>query len=123
MTDDETLDERANRLARESIKAIASLHKVKRMAAARNWHCQHCLTMWPCPTISLMQDAEEAISEAEEEQSVYRCGFRTHVASLNGPEEFCENEVEHEGDLCPAHEEPDDDYDYERHRDAKYDDG
>ena len=53
MTDDETLDERANRLARESIKAIASLHKVKRMAAARNWHCQHCLTMWPCPTISL----------------------------------------------------------------------
>jgi hypothetical protein len=65
-TPEETLDERANRLAREAIKQIADLHTVKQMAAKMNWHCRHCLTMWPCPTISLLSEAEEAINEAEE---------------------------------------------------------
>jgi hypothetical protein len=109
MAEDETLDERANRLARESIKAIAGLHKVKRMAAARNWHCQHCLTMWPCPTVSLMQDAEEAINEAEEEadDTVHHCAFMTHPGSMYvdpEPPEYCTNVVEHDGDLCPEHD-------------------
>lgn len=109
MSDDETLDERANRLAREAIKAVSGLHTVKRMAAARNWHCSHCLTLWPCPTVSLLQDAEEAIGEAEEESddSVYTCAFVIHPGSMYvdpEPPTYCDNVVEHEGDLCPEHE-------------------
>lgn len=112
---EETLDGRANRLAREAVKAVARLHKVAKMAAKRNWHCSHCLGAWPCLTVSAIADAEEAINEAEEEanREVYHCGFRTYAASINGPAEYCENEVEHEGDLCPVHEEPDDDLAYE----------
>jgi hypothetical protein len=46
-------------------------------------------------------------------QPVYHCGHRAYPSSLNGPEEFCENEVDHEGDLCSAHEEPDDGMEYD----------
>ena len=110
MSDDETLDDAANRLSREAIKQIASLHKVKRMAAVRNWHCQHCLTLWPCPTVSLLQDAEEAISVAEEEtdQSVHHCAFMIHPGSMYvdpEPPEYCSNVVDHDGDFCAEHEE------------------
>ena len=105
--DDETLDERANRLAREAIKQIAALHKVKRMAAERNWHCRHCLTMWPCPTVSLLQDAEEAISEAEEEANpeVEHCAYVIHPGSMYvdpEPPTYCENVAVH-GGYCAEH--------------------
>jgi len=108
MTDEE-LEDRANRLSREAIKAIAGLHKVKRMAAARNWHCQHCLTLWPCPTISILQDAEEAINEAEEaaDDTVYTCAYIIHPGSMYvdpEPPEYCSNIVDREGDFCEEHQ-------------------
>lgn len=109
MADEETLDERANRLARQAIKEIAGLHKVKRnVTIQRNWVCQHCLTIWPCPTVSILQDAEEAISEAEEERSVYHCAFIIHPGSMYvdpEPPTYCDNVVEHDGDFCAEHEE------------------
>ena len=106
---DETLDERANRLAREAIKQIAGLHKVKRMAAERNWHCVHCLTMWPCPTVSMLQDAEEAISEAEAaaDPTVYHCAYVIHPGRMYidpEPPTYCENVVEGDGNFCAEHE-------------------
>ena len=109
MADDETLEEHANRLAREAIKQIAGLHKVKRMAAARNWHCQHCLTLWPCPTISILSDAEEAIKEAEEaaDDTVYTCAYMIHPGSMYvdpEPPTYCDNVVERDGDFCEEHE-------------------
>lgn len=109
MNDDETLDERANRLARQAIKEIASMHKVKRMAAKMNWHCQHCLTLWPCPTVSILQDAEEAINEAEAEadQSDYHCAYMIHPGSMYvdpEPPTYCENIVERDGDFCAEHD-------------------
>lgn len=113
MADNETLDERANRLSREAIKAITGLHKVKRMSAQRNWHCQHCLTMWPCPTISIVMDAEDAISAAEEEaeededHTLYTCAYIIHPGSMYvdpEPPTYCDNVVDHEGDFCSEHQ-------------------
>jgi hypothetical protein len=62
----DTLDERANTLAREAIKAVAELHAVRKMASPRNWHCSEDLQPWPCATVTIISEAEEAISEAEE---------------------------------------------------------
>ena len=109
MSDDETLDDVANRLAREAIKDIADLHTVKRMAAKMNWHCRHCLTMWPCPTVSLLQDAEEAINLAEEEadESIYTCAYMIHPGSMYvdpEPPTYCDNVVDHDGDFCEEHQ-------------------
>ncbi len=47
------------------------------------------------------------------------CPANTYARTMVSPEEFCETEVEQEGDLCPAHEEPDDDFDYERYLEDK----
>lgn len=46
--------------------------------------------------------------------SAYYCGVQTRPVRYVDPEpaEFCDAEVEYEGDLCPAHDEPDDDYDH-----------
>jgi hypothetical protein len=47
---------------------------------------------------------------------VFTCGTQTFAGRFHHdpePAEYCENEVEHEGDTCPAHEEADDDLDYE----------
>ena len=103
----ETVNYRANRLAREAIKQVSALHTVKRMAAARNWHCSHCLTLWPCPTVVLIQDAEEAISEAEEEATEHHCAFIVHPGSMYidpEPPTYCDNVVDNEGDYCAEHE-------------------
>jgi hypothetical protein len=57
----------ADRLAREAIKAVAGLHTMNKMAARRNWHCRHCLTMWPCPTFHFIEEAWTAIRAEEGE--------------------------------------------------------
>lgn len=43
------------------------------------------------------------------------CSAQTYRATRDNPAEYCETEVEQEGDYCPAHEEADDDYDHYDH--------
>ena len=51
------------------------------------------------------------------------CPAQTYRQTRDSPAEFCENEVEDYGDLCPEHDEDDRaDYEYDRMRDARYDD-
>lgn len=51
------------------------------------------------------------------------CPAQTYRGSRFEPSEYCETEVDHEGDLCPKHDEDDRaDEAYERLRDARYDD-
>ena len=51
------------------------------------------------------------------------CPAQIFPATRLEPAEYCENEVEDYGDLCPEHEESDRaDEAYERMRDARYDD-
>jgi hypothetical protein len=51
------------------------------------------------------------------------CPAQTYRQTRDNPAEYCENEVEDYGDLCPKHDEADRvDEDYERMRDARYDD-
>lgn len=53
--------------------------------------------------------------------SEYVCGVQTRGVRYVDPEpaEYCMTEVENEDDHCPAHEEADDDFDYERYCDDK----
>jgi hypothetical protein len=68
----ESLIDKANRLAREAVTEIAAGHNPSGTNGA---YCLTCGTRWPCPTVTLVQDAEEAISEAKDviEQDV--CPF------------------------------------------------
>lgn len=65
----ETLDQKADRLARAAVKALSDQHVVSHP----RWHqdpcrtCYHCGLLWPCPTVRILSAAEEAISEAETE--------------------------------------------------------
>lgn len=40
------------------------------------------------------------------------CPAQTYAQTRDSPAEWCEEEVAEEGDHCPAHQEPDDDYDH-----------
>ena len=54
---------------------------------------------------------------------VIYCPAQTYRATRDSPAEFCGNEVEDYGDLCPEHDEGDRvDEMYERYLDSKYDD-
>lgn len=54
--------------------------------------------------------------------NIYYCPVQTHAGSINyGPPEWCSNEVENEGDLCPQHDEDDrSDELYEQYLESKY---
>jgi len=41
-----------------------------------------------------------------DQEPIY-CPAQTYRATLDSPAEFCENEVEQEGDLCDRHDEDD----------------
>lgn len=51
--------------------------------------------------------------------NIYYCPAETYAQTRDNPREVCETEVEQEGDLCPAHEEPDDDFCHDRYLDDK----
>lgn len=52
----------------------------------------------------------------------YTCGALTYRQTRDSPAEYCETEVEHQGEPCAKHEEPDDNIPYERWKDSRYDD-
>lgn len=140
----ETITEKANRLAREAVKHEMGKHQPIHAHGAL-YFCSSCLdasdeydvknVIWPCQIVKDMQDAEEAISMAEEAEAraaggPYYCGAMVRTARLYGeypePAEYCEEQVEEEGEPCPAHDEynpdngPDkDDYDYDRYKDER----
>jgi len=57
-----------------------------------------------------------------DQEPIY-CPVQTHAGSINyGPPEWCENEVESYGDLCPVHDsEARADDDYDRYLESKHD--
>lgn len=59
---------RADRLARAAVKAIADQHNVDDIGTKTTGTtvCT-CGRQWPCETVRLLSEAEEAISEAEDE--------------------------------------------------------
>lgn len=140
----ETITEKANRLAREAVKREMAKH-LPVTPYAGYVVCSSCLDAsdgividtvpWPCPIVKDMQDAEEAIVMAEEEEAraeggPYYCGAMVRTARLYGdapePAEYCEEQVDAEGEPCPAHDEynPDhgqdkDDYDYDQYKDQR----
>lgn len=129
------LSEAANKLAREAVKAVMARHNIHRDILG-NPKCSECKTTWPCLTVAMLSEADEAISVAEEEEEriangPYYCGVMTRSARMYEnpePAEYCENEVDHEGELCTKHEseardESDrDDEAYDRYKDSRYDD-
>ena len=57
----------------------------------------------------------------EPEPEVMYCHAQTYRATRDNPAEYCTNEVEDYGDLCPQHEEDDrSDELYDRYLDEKY---
>ena len=112
---EETLTEKADRLAREAVKREAAKHRPGPGPVSK-LYCRMDAHLWPCSTIQVLSEAEEAITEAEEEESriangPYLCGYQTRAARMYEdpePAEHCEAEVDNEGDCCPAHEEQDD---------------
>lgn len=133
MTTLDELNDKAGRIARDAVKVEMARHRPE--TGVIGTFCYHDRHQWPCPTVEALSGAEEAIAEAEEEaeriaSGPYYCGVEVRPMRYVDPEpaEYCENEVEHEGDLCVAHEgaaradaERDDDA-YERMKDARYDD-
>ena len=111
----ENLTEKANRLAREAVKREASKHKPGPGPVSK-LYCELDAHLWPCSTIGALSGAEEAISEAEEEESraaagPYYCTAQTFAGSFHidpTPPEYCDAEVDEPGDYCPLHEEQDD---------------
>ena len=111
----ETLTEKANRLAREAVKREASKHKPGPGPVSK-LYCMLDAHLWPCSTIEALSEAEEAISEAEEEEDriangPYYCGFQIRGVRYIDPEpaEYCMAEVEHEDERCPVHDDYEDD--------------
>jgi len=130
-----TVSELANKLAREAVKHEMAKHTpyspTKHSVNGVTTYCQKDGNLWPCPIVSEMSEALEAIEVAEEEEQriangPYYCGVQTRAARMyNDPEpaEYCEVEVEHEDDTCGAHDDDDDDdAAYERYKDSRYDD-
>lgn len=133
-TAEETLTDKANRLAREAVKREMEKHvsysPQSHTKTGPVIYCKHDGEGWPCRVVSEMDAAEEAISEAEEEEEriangPYYCGVEVRAMRYVDPEpaEYCENEVDNEGEHCDKHGEPDEDDDaYDRMKDARYDD-
>lgn len=136
---EETLSNKANRLAREAVKAEIARHSpVMEFGNDGPRHfCVACWNdcgqlMWPCPTVEALSAADEAISEAEEEEEriangPFYCGVMTYSQTLMSPAEYCGGEVPNKGDLCAKHDaagradaERDDD-DYERYKEMRRD--
>ena len=54
--------------------------------------------------------------------NIYYCPVQTFAGRMfedPEPPGFCWNEVENEGDLCPEHDDGDDDFDYDRYLEEK----
>lgn len=53
---------------------------------------------------------------------VFYCGVQTQPVRYVDPQpaEYCEAVVENEGDVCPAHEEPDDDFGWDEFRESRW---
>jgi hypothetical protein len=134
-----TVTELANRLAREAVKREMAKHTpyspTKHTTEGVTTYCQKDGNLWPCPIVKEMSEAEEAINVAEEEEQriangPYYCGVQTRAARMYEdpePAEYCEVEVEHEGQMCDAHEAAEyddgrDDDAYDRWKDSRYDD-
>lgn len=112
--EEEHIVAKANRLAREAVKAAAALHNpqsrpypVPTPAIA----CRTCLETWPCKTITVLGEAEEAIGMADEFEAeamtTHYCGALTRPARMYGdpePAEYCENEVDAEDQQCSDHD-------------------
>lgn len=135
--EEENITDRANRLAREAVKRVMGKHQPVSPHPGRVV-CSTCTdtsdgvvidtVQWPCQIVKDMQDAEEAISVAEEEEEaatkVYYCPVVVSRARLYGdspePEEVCGNEVDSDGEPCPEHDEGnDEDEKYERWREQR----
>lgn len=108
--EEEHIIAKANRLARDAVKAAAALHNPKpfHYHGGTSTICDICLTVWPCKTISALGEAEEAVGIAEEFEAdalrVHTCGALERRATHLEPAEYCGNEVEHEGEHCPEHD-------------------
>lgn len=135
--EEESITDKANRLAREAVKVVMAKH-TPHPTAKGGVECGYDGVQWPCYTVQDMGEAEEAISMAEEEEEraskVHYCGVEVVRARLYGeyptPAEYCENEVDAEGEPCAEHDEgnphssglDDEDDAYERWKDARLDD-
>lgn len=131
-----TVTELANKLAREAVKNEMAKHTpyspTKHTTNGVTTYCQKDGNLWPCPIVTEMSEALEAIEVAEEEEQriangPYYCGVQTRAARMYEdpePAEYCEVEVEHEGDTCGAHDDDgrDDDDAYDCWKDSRYDD-
>lgn len=130
---EESLTDRANRLAREAVKLVMSYHNPSPVGPATTV-CTQDGYVWPCPTVADLSEAEEAISVAEEAEEraangPYYCGVEVRRARLYGeapePAEYCENEVDAEGEPCAEHDDHnpdngvDDDEEYERYKESR----
>lgn len=127
---EETLTDRANRLAREAVKHVMSYHNpYQEKPESGRVLCSHDDAEWPCDVVNDLSEAEEAISAAEEAEErtaggPYYCTAIIRPARLYGdapePEELCGNEVDSDGEPCAEHDEHnDEDEKYERWREER----
>lgn len=63
-------ERRADELARKAVKAVMDQHRPNGpyypIGLLAGEYCKGCRDPWPCETVRLLSEAEEAISEAED---------------------------------------------------------